>query len=107
MHTVCKVIQSRSPSKDSHDGTQRGETTPVYTVCKVIQCSIQSKETHDGAQRGETTPEKKQKPLTISENVSYSSCLDLQIDKLTILLSLSVSKLQFAYPLINVHHFIT
>ena len=56
MQTVCKVIQSGSQSKDSHEGAQRGETTPVHTMCKVIQCSIQSKDSHDGTQRGETTP---------------------------------------------------
>ena len=50
MHTVCKIIQSSMQSKDTHAGTQRGETTPVHTVFKVIQRCIQSKDSHDGTQ---------------------------------------------------------
>merc|ERR1719319_1215800 len=56
VHTVCKVIQGQIQSKETHDGTQYGETTQVHTVCKNIQSSILSKDAHDGTQhRGETT----------------------------------------------------
>ena len=43
-------------SEETHDDTHWADAIPVPTVCKVIQCSIQSKDSHDGTQRGETTP---------------------------------------------------